>query len=277
MSDSESDRDPHSDVGSYVARAASTAMHAQSAHPILHPGGGWYGLAEDRLARVAAEVYQFPGAAHGEPRMYSVSRRHSESSSLAMPSHTPTWASTASSDRPPSLIASHASIASTTSLRTHHTDSFPAGYYQLEEADDGALHAPPTRLRCQYGLLGCAFSLDGQSDEDLVTFEAHCRSHFRDRLPRRAACPFALCEWISMAGTAAAAWEERLQHMRRHNLSSRIVVPAQPDEYLCNSLWRAGALSDGELKELRLTGRLNRTSTYKVTAGRTRSRRRQQR
>ncbi|KXT19017.1 hypothetical protein AC579_8719 [Pseudocercospora musae] len=178
------------------------------------------------------------------------------------------------SSRTPSLISSNSTRrASESSARTDSIASMP-NQYILEEDDDGTLVAPASRrgtLQCPLAFLGCEEWFD-----DAIQWEAHHRSHYRDRLPRSIDCSFRGCGQRFREQTSQEAWTRRWTHIV--SCSCRTSgVDARASSSLVEYLWRIGVISSAQEQVHRQSGSLSTSGAYLESHSVSRDRRRERR
>jgi hypothetical protein len=192
--------------------------------------------------RFSVTRYYLPPPMEQGPRSTS----SSETSSMAM------TAATTPSTRPPPL----AGLSTAGPISRPHPSRVDAG-------ESGVLEAPDMSTsqawQCSFGFLGCEATFD-----DIEAWNAHCKAHFRGRLPRMVTCPFG-CPGSFLGSTGIEAWQERIAHVHRHHEhGGRLRV--RPDQNLICHLWRTRVVTDAEEQELRRCGRLGGNSVYLESA-----------
>ena len=116
----------------------------------------------------------------------------------------------------------------------------------------GLNQTDPMLLQCPFEFIQCFHTFTS-----VHQWDAHCRSHFYDRLPKTVHCPFLDCHWFITAGTGNEAWDERWDHIQTHfHAGHKVDVTKRPDQVLIEHLWRTGVIGNAQKKELKATGRL---------------------
>jgi hypothetical protein len=109
-------------------------------------------------------------------------------------------------------------------------------------------------VRCLFDFLGCSDTFT-----DIVSWNEHCKSHFRGKaLPRQLRCLYLSCTWTILRQEGEDAWNGRMEHIYRDHdiLSQSEELCKGPDVQMFQYLWRLGIINDAQLEELRKCGQL---------------------
>ena len=171
----------------------------------------------------------------------------------------------------PSLSDSFSTIKTSSYGGTARTDSsILRQHYRIrdEESEETSEEEISVRLECFFGFLRCPEVFD-----DLTTWDHHCRSHYRSKVPSTAICPFAGCDWKRSAQHDPDVWQKRLRHMKdAHGDKSYAYPRARPSSAVLEQLRLAGIIDTLQYQELRRDGRLGEQSVL-YTASRREDRR----
>ena len=166
----------------------------------------------------------------------------------------------------PSLCETSATLKSISVTSAGRADSGIGQVYHLqteqEEAQDSADEIDPVRLECCFKFLSC-----GEVFDDLETWDRHCRTHFRRRLPPEAACPFQGCDWKKRAQSGQDVWDRRLRHMQQEH-DDTAYVGGRPDGALLEHLRCSEIISLAAYQELRLHGRVSEQAVLNTASSR---------
>jgi hypothetical protein len=140
-------------------------------------------------------------------------------------------------------------------------EAFLRGHSSDLDPDYQDSHAP-RGVRCLFGFLGCS-----RIFTDLVRWSKHCKGHFRERgPPKELRCPYSSCAWTTSKLNGEDAWTGRLNHIYwKHDfLSQSEKLHRKPDAPTIKHLWYVKAISDAQLLELRMTGRLSQSTPFDI-------------
>ena len=263
-----------------AGRPSLAALHAQNLEALVHEPNWHDTEPPDFHRRFVAKHHRID--AGSRPESQSSRSRISDTSSMDMAVSIHNGAPSAlggsarsrysSSGYAPSLV-SHSTIRSNSSMQTGLAEGllYP---YNLETGDDGALRLPPDRprrLACLFHFLTCKRTFDDHSDWD-----THCRSHFNNRLPEVASCPF-YCDREFTGDTPYDAWEQRIDHIVTQHRSQPFEPERRPEQSLIEHLWQHRIITVDQYRELNLNGMLRDDRVFATSEGRNLDRRRRRR